>query len=230
MSDEMSMDRTPNIGTRRPIKFTSRRGLLAAATAGLLAARQLADGWTTSEAKKKRNRKRRRKNKRNKNDRTETRVDAICPGPTDSLGAGLDDESFLAQTFTALNSGRLVRADVLIFADATGSADLTLQVRDINASGAPTDEVLADATVNTSDVPFGDSTVDFTFTNPPLVAANREYALVLSKRGSRIFSWKGHADDTCDGQPFRSRPNTEPFESIGNATGLDFIFTTSVRS
>lgn len=48
---------------------------------------------------------------------------------------------------------------------------------------------------------------------------------VTSRRGVLA----GHGGDTCDGQPFRSEANTDPFAPIGNATGLDFIFTTSVR-
>ncbi len=215
-------------GHRAISTFTSRRGLLATATAGLFAVRQLADGAITSEAKKKRNRKKKGKNKRNKNDRTETRVDAICPELTDDGSLGLGEGRFLAQTFTALNSGRLVRAELLIDTLPDGPGDLTLQLRHSNASGVPTDDVLAETLVASSDVPAEASTVSFAFPNPPAVAASQEYALVLSQRGPRSVVWKGQSGDTCDGQASRREPGAERFEVLSD--GNDFIFTTSVRS
>jgi hypothetical protein len=133
--------------TRSLTAATPRRSLLAASTAGLLA------GGIESEAKKKRNRKRKQKNNRKK-ESGETRADAICPGPTDNVGVALNvGGNRAAQTFTALTSGRLVQAELLIAATGTESADLILQLRDIDADGVPTAEVLAETSVASSDVP-----------------------------------------------------------------------------
>ncbi len=211
-----------------PTAPTSRRGLLAVASSGLLAAWQLANGATTSEAKKKRNRKRKQKSNRKKNDRTVTRVDAVCAELTDDGSIGMGEGRLLAQTFTALNSGQLVRAELLIDTGSNGLGDLTLQLRDANASGLPTDDVLAETFVASSDVPAGRSTVSFSFPNPPAVAARREYALVLSQRGPRSVVWQGQRGDTCDGQASRREPGAERFEVLFD--GTDFIFTTLVRS
>lgn len=203
----------------------SRRSLLAGLTGGLLAASPVDFGDT--EAKKKGKRKK-RKNNRKKNGISEVRVDAVCIGPTDNSGFILNEGSRYAQTFTALSTGRLVLAEVLIEPVSTGSADLTLQLRDINGSGVPANEVLAETSVDISTVPAGESTVFFSFADPPPVVANREYALVLARTGPRDVSWKGHRGDTCDGRMFRSEPSTEPFEVPIDE--LDLIFTTIVSS
>jgi hypothetical protein len=214
--------------TRSLTAATPRRGLLAGLTGGLLAARSQAIAVNDAEAKKKGKRRKKSKNK-NKKDRTETRVDATCPGPADNAGLGLLDGESLAQTLTALKSGRLIRAELLILAGETGSADLTLQLRDINASGVPTDDVLAETTVLTADVPSGgESTVVFAFAVPPAVAANREYALVLSSRGSRADVWRGRRGDGCDGRAFRRNSGSEVFESP-SPSDLDLVFTTVVE-
>jgi hypothetical protein len=218
------MDTMPITALARSVlPALSRRGILAGLGGGLLAARQLADGGTDSKAKKNGKRKKKRKNKRKKND---VRVDAICPGPTDNTGFGLNEGALFAQTFTTLSTGRLVLAEVLIEPLATGSADLTLQLRDVDASGVPTNNVLAEASLDVSNVPAGVSTVFFAFADPPSVAATREYALVLSQVGPRSVSWKGHFGDACAGRAFRSEPSSEPFEVPVDE--LDLIFTTIV--
>lgn len=207
----------------------ARRGVLGAIAGGLLAARLLAGSGADSEAKKKRRRKRKGRKHRKRIDSTEERVDAFCPGPSDNTGLfPFDNDALMAQTFTAFRSGRLVRAELLIFADSTGSADLTLQLRDINASGVPTSKVLGETTVISSDVPSGENTIVFSFADPPSVSADREYALVLSARGPRSVSWKGHRDDSCDGRAFLSEPSGTPFEP--QVDDLDVIFTTFVQS
>jgi hypothetical protein len=226
----MIVNLLPIAGRRRfTITFSSRRGLLAAATSGLLTARQLAEGSNDAAAKKKGKRKKKRKSNRRKKERTEIRVDAVCPGPTDNAGLGLLQDEKLAQTFTALNSGRLVRAELLVFVSAIGSTDLTLQLRDIDASGVPTDEVLAETTVASSDLPTGESVVNFSFADSPAVAANREYALVLSMRGASGSVWMAHRGNSCDGRAFRSNSNGEPFAQPP-PDDLDLIFTTLVTS
>jgi hypothetical protein len=230
MSREMNMDLSPIIGRRRPVTFTSRRGLLAAATAGLLAARQLAIGGAEGEAKKKRSRKRKRKNNRKKNDRTTIQTDAICP-----VGAGVngglastDGNNRFAQTFTALKSGELVRAELLIFQFSSEFGDFILQVGTVDAFGVPTNEVLASTSVAGAGVPSGESTIAFAFARPATVAAGEQYALILTRPGSNGLRWQGHFGDTCGGRAFVSNDQTAPFEPLD--VDNDFIFTTFVRS
>lgn len=219
---------------------TSRRGLLALA-GGLLAASL---GLAESEAAKKAKNKKKRKRRKNRKDTPEptpqptpeptpepspeTRVDAECPGPTDNSGLSVDDGDRVAQTFTALTTGRLVGAELLIFASSTGSADLTLQLRDIDASGVPTNVVLGEASLLSSAVPAGETTVAFSFLETPSVAASREYALVLSKRGPRIVSWKGHRTSACDGRAFERESGAGAFDP--QVADLDLIFSTLVRA
>jgi hypothetical protein len=228
MSKDKTLNHLSTINTRRFIAaYTSRRGLLAAASGGLLAAGPLAPAGE-SEAKKKRHRPRRGQKNRKTNDNTTVQVDAICPGPTDNSGFALNEGALFAQTFTALSSGRLALAELLIEPVASGSAALTLQLREVDAAGGPSDTVLAEASLDISGVPAGLSTVFFSFADRAAVSANRDYALVLSKTGSRTVSWKAHRGDTCGGRFFRSEPNTEPFEVPIDE--IDAIFTTIVSS
>jgi hypothetical protein len=92
----------------------------------------------------------------------------------------------------------------------------------------PTDNVLGESVLLTSDVPTGENTIVFSFANAPSVAASREYALVLSQRGPRSVSWKGHRGNRCDGRALLSEPSGAPFEAPIDE--LDLIFTTVVRS
>jgi hypothetical protein len=204
----------------------SRRGALIT-LGGLLATNSLALGVDEASAKKHRKNRKHRKHKRNSKP-TSTRVDAICPGPTDNTGFTLNEGSRFAQTFTTLSTGRLVLAELLISAFSNGSANLSLELRDVDGSGVPANKVLAKASIDVTHVPDGESTVFFSFAAPPQVAANRKYALVLSNAGTRNVSWKGHRTATCDGHAFASEPSTEPFEP--QVEDLDLIFTTIVSS
>jgi hypothetical protein len=223
------MNASHHAEVRRSLRKTdSRRGVIGALGGGFLAAAQLAHLPGESKAKKTGKRKKKRKNTQ-KQDSIEVHFDAICPGPTDNAGSALDEGSLFAQTFTALSTGRLGLAEVLISVSGSGSTELTLQMRGVDVSGAPTTKVLAEASRDVSNVESGESTVLFAFTDPPPVTVNHTYALVLSRTGSRSVSWKGHLGDTCVGRVFRSEPSTAPFEPTPRSD-LDLIFATVVIS
>jgi hypothetical protein len=208
---------------------TSRRGVLTTLGGGLLAAGPLTLTGV-SEAKKKRNHKGRRKNHRKRNDRTETRVDAICPaGPDDNGGlSSLDGNNRFAQAFTALTSGPLIRAELLIFQVSGEFGDFILQIGTVDAFGVPTNDVLASTSVAGTGVPAGESTIAFSFANPAIVSAGEQYALILTRPGSDGLHWQGHFGDTCGGRSFFSNDQTAPFEP--NDVDDDFIFATFVQS
>lgn len=205
----------------------SRRGALAGLAGALLTAGEVRLGESDAEAKKNRKRKQRKYN-RNKKPSNPVRVDAICPGPTDGGGFFLTEGSLFAQTYTALSSGRLEIAELFIEVNSTGSADLTLQLRDVDGSGAPSDEVLAETSLDVSDVPLGQFSIYFAFADSPPIEANQEYALVLSRSGSRSVSWKSHRGDTCAGRMFRRDAGSAQFEVP--IDDLDLILTTIISS
>jgi hypothetical protein len=198
---------------------SSRRGLLGGLAAGLLMADPVG-----AAAKRKVKRKKRNKKK----DRIRTRADALCAESTGSSVALPSPDARVAQTFTAIRSGTLVRVEVEISNSAGTVGDYFLQVAPVDAFGVPTNEVLADAAVASEAVPDGISRVDFPFPQPPKVVAGDRYAVVLS-RPEVGPQWSGRSGDGCPGgRAFVSDDLTAPFRSL--SLSFDFIFTTFVRS
>jgi hypothetical protein len=158
------------------------------------------------------------------------RTDATCASA--GLGAGVqaDANSRLAQTFTALASGALVRADLEIAAPLDSSGDFVLRLSPVKQSGEtlpPTNDILAEATVPTASVPAAQfSTIPFSFATPFSVVAGTTYALVLSRPGGDRFFWFGDETNPCAGAGFFSPDQTAGFLDIT----ADFVFATFVSS
>jgi len=214
-----------------PRSFTlaaSRRGLLAGLTGGVFAVGALGMDHDAEARKHGKNRKRKgRKNK--KQNRPRTRTDATCGGGSDANLGAFSGNNRLAQTFTAIRSGPLVSAQILILKLAGDTAgDFVLRLSPVAKSGevnAPANEVLAETSFTDAALPVGESTVTFTFATPFTVVAGTEYALVLTRPGGGQFAWSGHGD-SCSGQAFVGLDQTGAFID----TGIDLIFTTFVRS
>ncbi len=140
-------------------------------------------------------------------------LDANCPGPRVG-GVGVVPTVARAQTFTALNSGKLTSAQVQLFQSFTNSGDLTMEIRTVDGSGAPTDTVLASATIPSAQIPDAPPTATLTFTfdpaNAATVVAGQQYALVLrTTAGQYTISLAqnpaclGSEYDSERGEPFR---------------------------
>jgi hypothetical protein len=198
---------------------TSRRAVLAGiGGAGLSASGEI--------SARKRGRRKRHKKRRQQNGNGPARVGATCPAPSDTNLGGFSGENRLAQTFTAVASGQLLRAELLVqkFAESTG--DYVLRISPVDDAGFPSNEVLDAAIVIDSRVPDGESTVTFLFAGAASLTAGTAYALVLTRPGGEgNFAWSGH-EDTCDGQAFASIDQEAPFV----ATDIDLVFTAFVRS
>jgi len=198
--------------------------MLAGLTGGLLAAVSRAFGGEDAAARKNGNQKKKRKNKKAK-----VRADAICPGPNDDGGISIVfADGRAAQTFTALRSGPLVGAELLIGKLNGTFGDYILQLGRVDSFGVPTNEVLASTSVANGNVPGGESMVGFSFAKPFSVVAGAQYALILARPGAIELLWRGHFGDTCAGRAFASDNLTAPFDGVSIA--LDLIFTTFVRS
>lgn len=221
------MDRTPVAAVRRSLPAAaSRRDMLKTSVGGLLAAGPLARLSADSEARKRG--KRRKKKRRNKRDKPKTRVDATCPAPNVTKLAPSSGDIRLAQTFTAQRSGQLVRADLALFGDGAAEPDFIVRLAAVDATGTPTNDVLAEAVIPGADVAAEGSTVSATFANPALLAAGSEYALVLARPGSGFFSWQNRGDNACAGRAFFSLNLSEAFQPANGQA--DHIFTTFARS
>jgi hypothetical protein len=211
----------------------SRRGLLAGAASALLATPATLRNPTEAARKRrgKQNRKPRRKRKPQPGPAAQPatpptdrliRADATCPGPAFTVVVSIGD-SRLAQTFTAIATGPLVRAELGIAKEPGTTGDYVLRLSPLDGSDVPTDEVFAETVVANRNVPDGSSTVSFTFANPAIVVAGTEYALVLTRPDSNDVRWDV-TDVSCGGQIFFSFDQTEEFSPAFE--GFDFVFTT----
>lgn len=115
------------------------------------------------------------------------------------------DQRAAAQTFTAVNGGKLTSARVLVLKDASeGTGDYVLKIAPVNASGVPTAEVLAQAPIPGSSVPDGRQTITANFdpASAPTAAAGQKYALVV-QRGNNDTMLVRKYEDTCSDVPCR---------------------------
>lgn len=212
--------------------LTSRRGTLSLLGGGLLGT--WAGGLDDQDAaarKTHRNRKRkaRRQNRKKRND-SRIRLDATCPGASALTRRAFVGDERLAQTFTAINGGPLVKVTLPIGKDFTGDegGDFVLRLSPLDGSGLPTNDVLAEAIVPSDAVSDVSDDIEFLFADPFSLEAGNDYALVLTRPGGDGFIWRQHQDNRCGGTAFDSEGQTEPF--VARAAIFDQIFATFVRS
>jgi hypothetical protein len=146
--------------------------------------------------------------------------DASCPGPQDGGTANASGgNGRYAQTFTALGSGTLTRAQASISKGGI-SADWVMEMHAVDGSGTPTNEVLASATIPDATVPAGDSTLTATFANPAPVTAGQAYALVVTRPGSNSLGIGVRFGTVCPGSLYSSSSQVAPF----TMSSVDLIF------
>jgi Ca2+-binding RTX toxin-like protein len=145
-------------------------------------------------------------------------VAASCEPPRDDDTFGHPKQ---AQTFTAALAGSLTRAELDV-AEEGGTGDWVVEIGTVDDStGAPTNVVLASATLADASVPTGYSFHSVVFANPPTVMAGEQYALAVSRPGTPDNTWgvSVRTGDDCPGQAWRF---------TGGAwvptAGLDFVF------
>lgn len=206
---------------------TSRRGMLTILSSGLLATgffTPLADEGDARGRRRKRKRRNNRSKNKNRKQPPVVREDARCVGNSD-VDFGVVENGREAQTFTALASGELVRAELTIAKFEDALDDWVLRISPTNTDGTPTDIVLAETVVPDTSVPLGPSTpVMFDFSRPRAVVAGVTYALVLTR--GEFFFWAGRDGDPCQGKGFASSNQTAPFDLMS----VDHVFRTFVSS
>jgi hypothetical protein len=213
--------------TRTRMAAASRRGVLAGLTGGLLATGFIIRDEDDAEARKQHKRRKRGKNTKDKN-KPKIRVDATCSTSGGVGSSSSDGNVRFAQTFSALASGPLVKAELLVEKQAGSTGDFILRLGPVDGSGFPTNEVLAVSVAADASVPDGVSTVTFTFANPASVVAGVEYALILTRPGGDFIGALGQLGNSCAGQRFFSPDQKQPFQL--DSSGFDLEFTTFVRS
>jgi hypothetical protein len=148
--------------------------------------------------------------------------DARCDAaPTATMA-----DSRNGQTFTALNTGHLVRFEAA-FNNLDPPSSWTVQIHTTDGTGKPTNTTLAEATVPVGTTSPGGtgSRTGGSFPNPAFVTAGTAYALVISAGGSNRPMSNG--TNPCPGRVFGddSLSGSWPF-SYGS---FDLVFATYVE-
>ena len=138
---------------------------------------------------------------------------ASCePPPANTSAGGGPHQRFYAQTFTPLLSGLLTRAEIAVteIEDTSDLGDYLVQIRTTDASGEPSDVVLASATIPDDDVtpnafPSADiPMVSVTFADPAAVVAGQLYAIVFTRPGTGRLAAGSRNSTECPGDGFES--------------------------
>jgi hypothetical protein len=136
--------------------------------------------------------------------------DASCPRPPEVGAFFSDGNARFAQTFTAQADGDLVLAQVDVVKQGT-SADWVISINGVDASGTPTNTVLASTVIPDSTVPDGESIITVNFASPATLTAGQQYALVVTRPGSDRVTVGVRQGDDCPGQLFTSTSQTGAF-------------------
>jgi hypothetical protein len=150
----------------------------------------------------------------------ETVLDANCPGPeTIAFPSGVDAR--WAETFTALNTGSLVRGETEIGKNGA-AGDFVMQILATDGSGDPTNNVLASTTIPDASVPIGNSRIAGVFATPANVVAGQRYAFMITRPGAE-FTVRDAGNNPCpDGAEHLSISQTDAWS--GADTCCDLIF------
>jgi hypothetical protein len=158
-------------------------------------------------------------------------LDANCPGPsddTDTHGDGINPAR-VGQTFTALNTGALVRIEIEVNKAAVASSDWVVQIVATDGAGVPTNTVLASGSVPDSSVPSGQSRLAAEINPGAVVEAGQRYAFVLARPGGGSFGVRERTGNPCPVQEFESPSQTGAWAPAGDAPMEDIVFATFVE-
>jgi hypothetical protein len=133
-----------------------------------------------------------------------------------------------AQTFTALNSGKVTSAQVYLYRETPFTTDVTVQIASVDALGVPTENVLATTTIPFCAIPVGQpgEPVIASFDSPAAVVAGQQYALVLSTPGGSdgLYGWRfKNGDPLPNEQPWADQQDGHVWETYDDG-GRDLVF------
>jgi hypothetical protein len=114
----------------------------------------------------------------------------------------------MAETFTALHTGSLTRAQFSIYKENGSTGDYALDVRTLDGSGVPTEYVLASTTFSNNAVPNGQYIISGTFSAPASVVAGQRYALAVSRPGGSQIAIEILMTNPCSDGPLFGSPGS----------------------
>jgi hypothetical protein len=151
-------------------------------------------------------------------------LEANCPPSFTMTSVSRGADQRLAQTFTAIRTGSVVRAQAWIN-KVTAGANFELQILATDATGKPVNGILGSATIPDATVPLiasGTTRVAGTFSSPAGVVAGQQYALVVSRPGGTEFLVAERSGNPCPGREFTSSSQTNPF--VAEDITFDAVF------
>jgi Ca2+-binding RTX toxin-like protein len=132
----------------------------------------------------------------------------------------------VGQTFTALNTGQLVRFQVAVNNDQPPTT-WTVQINTVDGTGKPTNTTLAQTTIPVGTAPpAGQSLAGGSFPNPASVTAGTTYALVMIPAGSGNHP-QTNPSNPCPGQYFGDSSTSGSW--VFSYPGDDVVFATFVE-
>lgn len=138
-------------------------------------------------------------------------LDANCTGQFDA-NSGFFRGEHRAQTFTAVNSGKLTEARVSLRKFRNIESGVGVQIRTLDAQGAPSSTVLASTTIPGSAIPadnrFRFKTARFEDARAARVVAGYGYALVMKARYGYSL---GLTQSGCPGHWYYTEGPGDPF-------------------
>jgi len=137
--------------------------------------------------------------------------DAACAGSGAFFTSLASGNARAAETFTALHTGTLTRAQFSIHKDPASTGDYVLDVRTLAGSSVPTDTVLASTTVLNASVPDGPALISNTFSAPASVVAGQRYALGVSRPGGSQLDIQVLNNPCSDNELFTSPGSGQPW-------------------
>ncbi len=157
-------------------------------------------------------------------------LDANCLVSSDRhLLVETDEQA--AQTFTAVNSGKLTSAQVEIthYPVLQGYGDYILKIATVDSSGAPTTNVLASAEIDDSSLPSEEQmiTANFAPESAAQVVAGQKYALIVARENAAGLWVSVRDDNPCSGGSTYSSTAGGPFtQPDGNRDLIYAIYVT----
>jgi hypothetical protein len=159
---------------------------------------------------------------------------ATCNPPPSSTGNAtlvLSGNDRLAQTFVPELGGKLSRVELKISVNAETSGDLVVKIAAVNATGTPTNRILAATTVPGAALPVNTATVvaaKFRRRSAAKVVAGMPYAIIVERQGDQNLFFPLRTDNPCPvGAVFKSLSKSGPFEETVNGND-DLFFTVFV--
>jgi hypothetical protein len=150
----------------------------------------------------------------------------ICdPPPTSS--SFLPNDGRLAETFVATTSGKLSRIQLVVVKEANTTGDFLVRLLAVNASGTPTNKVLAKANIRDADVPVGSAVnvnAHFKKRTTAALKAGKHYAVAVSRPGPNGVGVRSAGNGCIDGRMFHSDTQKAPFAEVPGSDMLVAVF------